>query len=291
MSSLTWRKNASQTTIEKSHMQAPFLARDAKLWFTPYVDKDTGEIDFESYLDFLKELRRSFGDPNRIATAEVAMEKLTQTGSIDLYYSKFREYMDVLDWSEATKVYKFRTGLKESIKTLLTNRSQYTEEKDFETLYINARKAENDLDLRAQESRGSSGHTQTKSNSNNRNNKSNFSSYKPSPKNNNSTAYGTHSGPMDLNAAPRKTFNSRKNYTQLSKEEKEQRFKKGQCFYCKETGHYVSECPKAKKNGSQGNWRKPDNRKALAASTKDSNNGTEKGKVVYSLGRSEESKN
>jgi hypothetical protein len=100
---------------------------------------------------------------------------------------------------------------------------------------------------------------------------------------------------MDLNAAPRKTPKSTRTYTKLSKEEKDQRFKKGQCFYCKETGHYVSDCPvaKAKKEAQrpQGKgWK--DKRKAMAASTMKGTEGVEKGKVIYTLGGSEvEAKN
>ena len=91
---------------------------------------------------------------------------------------------------------------------------------------------------------------------------------------------------MDLNAAQRRPFKPNRNYSKLTKEEKDQRFKKGQCFYCKATGHYVSECPVAKtKKDTAGNsnWKKPDARKALVSTKAEFTKGIEKGKVVYSL--------
>ncbi|RPA73397.1 hypothetical protein BJ508DRAFT_313877 [Ascobolus immersus RN42] len=91
---------------------------------------------------------------------------------------------------------------------------------------------------------------------------------------------------MDLNAATRRDTKGGKEFNKLSDEEKEARFKKGQCFYCKGVGHYVSACPVAKAKGhKQGSWRKPnDNRKAYAASALEGTRGVEKGKVVYTLG-------
>src|SRR5690606_18243314 len=113
---------------KKIAFASSFLDKDAKIWFTPYIDQDTGAIKFETYQDFLKELRRSFGDPNKISTAEYEIERLTQMGSIDLYYSRFKEYIDILNWSENQKIYRFRKGLKTHIQDLLINRNQYSEE-------------------------------------------------------------------------------------------------------------------------------------------------------------------
>jgi len=277
------------TEVQKIAYASSFLEKDAKTWFTPHVDKDTGEIRFKTYAEFLLELRKSFGDPNIVATAEHQLEQLSQTGSIDLYYAKFKELMDILQYSDLQKVSNFRRGLKRSIRDLLVNRGQYSEETSFETMYTNARKAENDLNIRAQEDKSSGFRPQQNYR------RSQFQPSKPAQKQNqNSTAYGTHSGPMDLNAAPRKSSKPGRAYTKLTKEEKDQRFKKGQCFYCKETGHYVDKCPvaKAKENskGKGSGWK--DGRKAMAASTTKGTEGVEKGKVVYSLGGSEpETKN
>jgi hypothetical protein len=280
--------------IQKIAFASSFLAKDAKVWFNPYVDKDTGKIAFDTYSEFLADLRKSFGDPNRIATAEFLIEKLKQTGSLDLYYAKFKELMDVLEWNDNQRVYRFRLGLKDDIKDLLISRGQYTNEKDFERMYTNAREAENDLNIRSQEVRNTSGSTNSKSHSKSQNNQRSYPqpSKSNSKSNYNSTAYGTHSGPMDLNAAPKKFSKPNKTYSKLSKEEKSLRFKKGQCFYCKAEGHYASDCPVSKaKAEKQGNWKKPDNRKALVANTENRNE--EKGKVIYSLGGkdNEESKN
>lgn len=276
-----------------------FLSSDARTWADPYIDKDTGAIAFNSWTEFVTGLRKSFGDPNRIATAEFEIENLKQDGSIDLYYSKFKELMEVLEWSERQKVFRFRTGLKAPIRDQLVNRGQYTNETSFEQLYINARNAENDLNIRSQENRSFSGNHQSKGNTRKQHGNKGFI-YQPSQgagkQSGNSTAYGTHSGPMDLNAASRRPANSKSNreYPKLTQAEREQRYKKGQCFYCKAEGHYASACPVAKKKGNnQGNsnWKKPDTRKAFPASTTEGTSGVEKGKVVYSLGGKEESKN
>jgi hypothetical protein len=286
--------------IQKIAYASSFLEKDAKSWFTPYVDKDTGEIKFANYPEFLKELRRSFGDPNIIATAEYELEKLSHTGSIDLYYAKFKEYMDILQWTEGQAVSKFRRGLKPRIRNILVNRGQYVSQTNVDALYTLAREAENDLNIREQEDRGLT-HTRPPApqkdrayeKSHERNRRSHFQPSRPAYRqNHSSTAFGTHSGPMDLNAAPKRPAKSGRVYDRLSKEEKESRFKKGQCFYCKETGHYASDCPiaNAKKGAQQKNWR--DNRKAMAASKTEGTKGVEKGKVVYSLGGSEvETKN
>jgi hypothetical protein len=255
--------------VHKISYASSFLEGDAGIWFSPYVNKDNGEISFKSYSDFLTALRRSYGDPNRIATAEREVMKLKQTGSIDLYYSKFKEYMDILDWTDGQKIHNFRLGLKERVKDFLSYRNQYTNTENFEEFYNNARNAENDMNIRYQETNTDPSFRRTVFKSN--------QSSKPR-----STAFGTHSGPMDLTAAPRRTSSSSKRYTRLSRDEKEQRFKKGQCFYCKETGHFVNNCPKAKKGAQKGNnWKKPNDRKALVALKEEEN-------VVFSLGGTKE---
>ena len=283
--------------VRKIAYASSFLTKDAKVWFNPYVDKDTGEISFDTWTEFITELRRCFGDPNKAATAAAEIEKLEHTNSIDYYYSKFKEYMDILGWSEDQKIYRFRKGLRSHIKDLLVSRGQYTEKTTFEALYIHARNAENDLLIRSQEGK-SSNPSQPKPHSGNRSNHANErrAYYQPSQParrpGHNSTAYGTHSGPMDLNAAPKRTSKP-KVYTKLTKEEKDSRFKKGQCFYCKAEGHYASACPLSKaKAERQGNWKKPEPRKAFVAN-KEGTSEVEKGKVVYSLGgeKPEESKN
>ena len=165
--------------------------------------------------------------------------------------------------------------MRENVKDLLINRDQYAKVTDFEEFYTNARNAENDLNIRSQEGRTATNPSYRKTVF-----KNDRRSNQPKP---NSTASGTHSGPMDLSTATQRSSN--KQYTKLSKEEKEQRFKKGQCFYCKETGHFVSNCPKAKSEKStQGSWRKPNQRKALVALK-------EEGEVVFSLGGTKEPKN
>src|SRR2546421_3337454 len=50
--------------------------------------------------------------------------------------------------------------------------------------------------------------------------------------------------------------NKFRKYTKLAPQLREQLIKEGKCLYCRETGHQVANCPKAKKR-LNNDWRKP----------------------------------
>jgi hypothetical protein len=104
-----------------------YLRGDAFAWFAPQV-KETGEVDYATYAEFVKGLRDAFGDPDEVATAEREIQELRQgTGTCSTYYAQFTRIMSKLDWNDATKIYMFRRGLREELKDLLVGKDHSQE--------------------------------------------------------------------------------------------------------------------------------------------------------------------
>jgi Retrotransposon gag protein len=70
----------------------------------------------QTYVDFLKELRETFGDPDPASTARHKLNLLKQgSQSVDEYVAKFREYKDDTGYNDAALVEHFEKGLNSAL--------------------------------------------------------------------------------------------------------------------------------------------------------------------------------
>lgn len=57
-----------------------YLNGNAYIQFEPHVSQETGEVDFQTFPDFLEALRAAIDDPDAYATPEGQLEALRQDG-------------------------------------------------------------------------------------------------------------------------------------------------------------------------------------------------------------------
>ena len=97
--------------------------RDAAFnWIQPYIGPKRKVTTFmNSYNKFIKELERSFGEPNIKATTSRQLMKLTQTGSTSIYASEFQRLSSLLTWNEDALSFIYYQGLKDEVKDLMTH--------------------------------------------------------------------------------------------------------------------------------------------------------------------------
>lgn len=97
-----------------------FLRDTAFLWFQPYVaanPKPAFMLDFEL---FCSELRKTFGDPDEVSTAERQLYALKQRGSVTTYVADFMRHAVIVKWNDDAKAAQFYRGLKDVIKDELS---------------------------------------------------------------------------------------------------------------------------------------------------------------------------
>lgn len=97
-----------------------FLKDSAQRWFRPIMTDPTpgNETIMESWSIFVDALRKQFGDPNRIRTAEFQLSTLYMKSDqyISHYITRFRLLASELkDWDDAPLRFAFRRGLPERI--------------------------------------------------------------------------------------------------------------------------------------------------------------------------------
>ena len=97
-----------------------YLEKNAYTWFSSYVNKDTGAIDFETLNILLEKLKRGFADPDELATANRDIRKLKQTKSVAAYFSEFTRLANILDLNEKARRYQFEEGLSDEVKDALS---------------------------------------------------------------------------------------------------------------------------------------------------------------------------
>lgn len=223
------------TEADKILFVGGLLVGKAAEWWEPtlrdYVtfpedkrDDDTKEI-FADYVLFEKRLRNTFGNPDEQRTAERQLLGLRQSGSTGRYSIEFQRIAAKLDWNDEALMVQFYKGLREDVKDDLSREPR----PDDLAKYIElATKIDNRLYERRQERQGKlTGYKKHTPNSGRRINRS--------------TAYGTHSGPMDLDVYA----------TQSDRKQKV-------CYNCQKPGHFANKCPQKKKR----NWKPVPERKA-----------------------------
>ncbi|KAF5519208.1 Retrotransposon-derived protein PEG10 [Colletotrichum aenigma] len=237
--------NTFQNDTERVVHAATFLRGRALAWFEPLqqewldnpVEKYSQEVKdiFFSFTGYVKTLESLFLDPDERRQAERDLSHLRQTKSATLYAAEFRRLAARLHMTDESKVFAFYQGLKDEVKDEM---AKLETPPSFLAYVEHAIKVDNRLYERRKE-RGekrqnpNSGRKyqwqpQQKFNSQRNDNR---------PRNNwnntrQSTAYGQHSGPMDLSMMTKP--NNKKPWNP-------------KCYNCNKQGHIAKDCEQPKK--------------------------------------------
>jgi len=189
---------------------ATLLTDDAAIWWRNHVSAvDRGEARaITSWTEFQKILAEQFRPINAVKTARDRLANLKQTKSVQEYTALFRSItLEIPDINESEKMDKFIRGLKQNIRNEVETRDPAT--------LADAIKMADRLDAITFQSHQ---------------NNDMMARFQPKPR-----SYGPTPMDLDQNRVPR-----------LTPVEKERLMKQRACFYCREVGHMINNCPKRK---------------------------------------------
>ncbi|EQB43072.1 hypothetical protein CGLO_18341 [Colletotrichum gloeosporioides Cg-14] len=234
----------SQT--EKVVHAATYLRGRALKWFEPIQEEflryetldecstETRDI-YSSFKGFEDALRSLFQDPDEKRQAERDLAQLRQTKSTKEYAATFRQLSVQLDLTEETKIFMFYQGLKDEVKDEIIKIDRPEDFLQYADLAIK-------IDNRLFERRKEKGEKRQGPNSGRKYQWQPHQKFNPQrndsrPRNNwnntrQSTAYGQHSGPMDLSMMTKP--NDKKPWNP-------------KCYNCNKQGHIARDCKQPKK--------------------------------------------
>jgi hypothetical protein len=206
------------------------LKDKALRWFEPtlkdYLMIKTADQDdfttkvFGSYAEFEKEITKVFGDTDEKIHAQDRLARLKQTKSCAAYATMFRQDSLRAEINEEGLMQLFYDGLKEEVKDELYQKDRP------ETLdeYIGmAVRIDDRMYSRKQQRKGHS---------------TGFPKANDKKKRHQGTSYGTHSGPMDIDAAQQERHGTRSSSDTQKKRDKSDIT----CYNCNKKGHFKRDC-------------------------------------------------
>jgi hypothetical protein len=210
---------------EKVNFTLQSMEGSPSLFFAPYVNGDVE--DEEGFLDswpaFSAILEEMYGDQHHVDEINHKLTRLRQTGPMSTYISQFRTLSARSGWNEPALLSRFKEGLSDEVKTLLT--PQWHNLNTVRQLQMAATSAYQNLRIQ-----------------NRFRPRPAFSKppqQQPSPRRPASTPYTVSSAPasntaMDLDAMRVK---------HITAEEKQRRRDNGLCLYCGGENHFAGSCP------------------------------------------------
>lgn len=225
----------SRFTSEESKVlyTGSFLRDTAFLWFEPFVNSMASHAFMQNFHLFCDELRRTFGDPDEVGTAERELYALRQKTSVAAYLADFMRSAVLVKWNDEAKAAQFYRGLKDTIKDELARTGRPSSLKELQQAAIR-------IDTRLYERYVERGGTTVTTNTNR-------ASTQPlrttSTFTRTQTTFPRHQNHLRAVVQPVRT-----NFTKggkLTPAEYQRRKDNHLCLYCGDKGHSVAQCPKA----------------------------------------------
>jgi len=219
-------------TQRKLRYAINLLTSDAALHVERFVQND--QVNLDSFATLLTNLVNIFSDSSRCITAEEGLHSLMQRNrDFVTYLTEFERYRADVEWEDQALLHSLKHGIsKELDQALLSHSTDNLSLQEFITLAT-----EVDNKLRTMIAKHALRYSSRPTTTATRPAPSrSFNNPAPAPVTSTpqSTATGTHAGPMDLSA------NSRR----LSPAEKARRMKEGLCWYCGDANHIARNCPR-----------------------------------------------
>ena len=122
------------TEVSKILYAASYLRGEAAEWFARYLEDYLDNIEtpsdrgddtkkvFGSFDSFKDAITKIYGDPDQYKKAIVGIQRLTQTGSVQEYTSRFYALSNKTEWDDDALAAVYYKGLKDPIKDELSRK-------------------------------------------------------------------------------------------------------------------------------------------------------------------------
>ena len=256
---ITLQPNRFTTEEAKVLYAGSFLRDTAFLWFQPSVTANPKPDYMFDFNKFCTELRKTFGDPDEVATAERHLYALRQRGSASAYLADFMRHAVLVKWNDEAKAAQFYRGLKENVKDELSRIGKPATFQDLQdaAIRIDTRLFERQVEKGDRPPTTMSSGTRTFAQTYNR----------PGYRTNSTVrTESTYTRPTE-STFTRPTESLRAGFTsakdrltkrgKITPSEYQRRKDNNLCLYCAEKGHSVKECPVAPPAQQQRNYSIP----------------------------------